>query len=210
MSGREQTGLPLRFIAIIPKFMYNILMTSLRLTLCGLLLVLVPSTALAYVTPEEVLSEEDLSVRFFEPPPSRRSIPDQQEASRLEAQQRREQIQQELYNQQNGTADAGQAQQENEEVLHGAAPEAPAMPAVQQQSQSGLSEREQRILERISVRQENGGYVLQQAGNTVETLHGGAPLAETGPATVVATLAILVAGSITLRRMGQMQAMKRS
>lgn len=54
--------------------------------LCAIVVTL-PLTANAYMSPEDVLDDENLTTQFFEPPPSRRSIPDvlkrQQELSAM-------------------------------------------------------------------------------------------------------------------------------
>lgn len=72
----------------------------------------------------------------------------------------------------------------SDDGLHGAAPE-----------ESGLTPREERILQRIGNRLDSSAaYVPQQE----EALHSGAPLAHTGPESVIALAVVLVAMGVTL------------
>lgn len=179
---------------------------------------MMPLAAHAYVMPEEVLDEGDFSTRFFEPPPSRRDMEAVAEEQRLRSAQRREAEQAAIMPQPEPT----------EEVMRGAAPEQSMsdsdiqklIDAIQQLQESGNSSaaetdsvpssenmRDQRALERIKVQREaaeaaerEAYYRMLVGDSTKEALHSGAPLSETGPATVLITLAIAGAIAETYRR----------
>lgn len=171
-----------------------------------------PLTAHAYLTPDEVLYEDDFSARFYEPPPSAREVDAVAEQQRLNSAQRREA---EL---------AALNESEDDETTHAAAPdEEPA----EEENAGGMSDldqlldalerlqeiqgaapaatatrssEEERLLQRLKDREEQDTRDAWLNSIGGETLHSGAPLSETGPATVLITLAIAGAIGETWRR----------
>lgn len=138
-------------------------------------------TAIAYLTPEEVLFHEDLYV-----PPSPRDVDARVEAQRQRSEARRNAEQADL-----DPAPEPVEEPMEEEPTHGAAPD-------EEDDVSDELNRELlqtiRILNRINQDQEQF-YI---GGD--EPTHGGAPLAPTGAGTVLAVLATLGAVFVTYRR----------
>lgn len=185
--------------------------------ICSLCL---PMTAHAYLTPDEVLNEGDFSTRFYEPPPSKREVEERVEEQQERSAERREAEQAALQG------------DDEEEPTHGAAPDESSdsdsdfdefMEAFQewQDMQNGDDEPthdaapdepvdadavEQRLLNRLRERDEDGraaayeAWIMGQQGQT----HGGAPLSQTGPATVVAVIIGALAIGETWRRVRKM------
>jgi hypothetical protein len=186
-----------------------------HLPLAGLMtvLTLAPLSAAAYVTPDEALDDETYTTRFYEPPPSTREIDEQVEAQRLRSAERRDAEQ-----------DAIKPQPEpTEEELHEAAPEEEEetdidklielIKAIQGASSSSASSAPavpfaedpvtQRLFLRLQAQKEAAArqdFIQNLLGGEGETLHSGAPLTETGPATVLVTLAVAGAIGETWRR----------
>lgn len=184
--------------------------------------VAMPLTAHAYLTPDDVLYEDDFSARFFEPPPSKRTLSSVVEQQQMRSAQRREA---EL-------AALNEPEPEEEETMHGAAPEEEssgsggggggsgdydelldALERLQNMQNNAATTtttrdaEDERLLQRLRDReaQENREAWTQAFGG--ETLRSGAPLSETGPATVLVTL--LIAGAIgeTWRRVRKAEKM---
>lgn len=175
--------------------------------LSGLLLSLafVPSTALAYVSPEEVISQDSNNTRFVPPPPLNTS--DAVDAQQKKSADRRAAEQAKIIG--NGLSQDETATEE--ETTHEAAPamdgdlneflqklnaKLDAEEAEKAANEEARKNQDARILERLRANQELSGdstvYVPSQ-----ESLHSGAPLADTGMSTGVATLlAMLAVGSV--------------
>lgn len=150
------------------------MMHSRRLSLIGSAVIglLLPMSAVAYVTPDQALFE-DAFMNNFEPPPSTRGTSNRVSQQAETSAERREREQAEYF--------AAQRGESTEDELHGAAWEEEdssenadledAIWALQQTiddmkanpSSSGVSAREQRILDRVAAQQE-------------EQLRSGAPL----------------------------------
>jgi len=190
--------------------------------------VLSPLTAHAYLPPEDVLNDDDFSATYYSPPPSQREIDAVMEAQRERSAARREAEQAALQKEGEDPEDdelhsaaddeeedddeaasdlealieALQGLQEDDDDLHGAAGEE------EEDNTSALTTeelREQRLLERIRQQQLDAQRAAQYGWMTAglgagETLHSGAPLSETGPATVLIVLAIAGAIGETWRR----------
>lgn len=176
-------------------------------------LVLSPAVALAYVTPDEGLNDDTLTTRFFAEPPSKRDIEDIQKQQQLTSAERRAA---EL------KAVMPQPAQAPEE-LHSAAPEEPqsdldkmieliqllqnnqaqSQPTTQTDARAELDPVSQRLLIRAEAQAaaaERAALIQSIVGSNEESLHSGAPLAESGPATVLTVLALAAAGAETWRR----------
>lgn len=190
-----------------------------RFLLAGLTLLLTalqPLNAYAYLTPEDVMNEDDLSTRFLAPPPSRRSMQDVQQAQRERSALQREEGLEEA------KRESGSLPEE-EENMHGAAPEESEeqtdiqkliealerMEAeeggedVAEEDTSSLDPRDERLLERLKEQQEQERIRKQYAAymaNSDGNMHSGAPLSDTGPATVITVLAVAAAIGETWRR----------
>lgn len=188
-----------------PLFLTVLLLTS------GLL----PLSAAAYVTPEEILDDESYTTRFYDEPPSRRSTQDEVARQQAESAERREA-------EQNALNPQSEPEPSEEENLHGAAPEEesdidkliqlvellqqgqqPAQPS----PESEIDPVDARLLERIKDRQDAAARaaVLDELLGDSEQLHSGAPLADTGPAAVIVTLAVTGALGETWRRVRKAQ-----
>lgn len=146
------------------------------------LALLMPLPAAAYLTPEEVLFDDDI---YVDAPPNARNAEAARDAQEAEYRARAEAEQ----NAQTSSDDGD---------LHGAA----GMEEPVTDAPDGLTEEERRnarILERIEQNRAQNGVVLQGNAHD-ETLHGGAPLASTGAGTIVTMLALAAAIGLTLRR----------
>lgn len=175
-------------IAIHIQMLYNNMMS--RFLLAGLTLigsVMLPLAAHAYMSPEEVLYEEGTSGRFVPPPPSKRETADRKAAQQEQSAQRRAREQAAAFG-------SGSSMQSSSQAAHEAAPE-PTDVTDEPVTLTPEQMRDQRILDRIKEAQLRAAF-----GGDDETLHGGAPLSETGPATVLITLAIAGAIGETWRR----------
>jgi|GEM_PF-2890564 len=169
----------------------------------------VPLTVHAeYVPPDDVLYDEEFSTRFYNPPPTKRDVQDVKTTQRETSAARRESEQAALW----GTAE--------DDTTHAAAPEEPKasdsgtdpdMAAILEKLEAlenGQNEptaediRKERILNRIEVQQAQASYDahLKALIGSQQTLHSGAPLSDTGPATVIVVLLLAGAGFETLRR----------
>lgn len=184
------------------------MMSRFLLTIVSLLSsAIMPLTAHAYLTPDQVLDDEDFSARFYEPPPSKREIDDVVREQQERSAERRE-------------AEWAAAHPEEEDATHEAAPDEEMtdedsdiedlIKALEQYNsdQAAADEevaddsvtltagekRDMRLLERLRGRDAADVIAAQ------ETLHSGAPLTPTGPTTVLVTLAVAAAIGETWRR----------
>lgn len=182
---------------------------------------LLPGTASAYVLPEEVLDAETASVRLLEPPPAARHVPDIQREQAAKSAARRQAALDTLRDE-NAAAretaidgDDGAADAEEGEGQTGTVP----VDAVQLESvlraleelknkeaaATGRDVRDERTLQRIRLQQEQSKIRVQVAQeldvlrDREEALHSGAPLADTGPASLLAAMAVFAAIVLTLR-----------
>lgn len=178
----------------------------------GLLLmgIVAPQDASAYIPPEDLLNNQDFSIRFLEAPPSRRSIREIVDEQAERSAERR--------------AAAFQAEYESQ---HPAAPEDPAadngettddptqldaildaidrLKSEEEGIEGNVTDediRNARILQRIEENQQRG------SGYGDESLHSGAPLTDTGPATTVAVTGLLAAALWTLKRASKTHAVR--
>lgn len=187
-------------LAIFIEFLYNTLMTSTHtIRILALSTLFIPSIALAYTTPEEVLNGGGF-------PPLYTMNPGMTNDERVAAQQA------------SAAAWRDSEQQKNYDAQHPAAPAAPA-PAADQSSSKGELDKMLEVLQ--ALKEVNGGATqtgplsdeqlraqrtlarvqqnqLQAQLNaqilaSQETLHSGAPLADSGPATWIAF--VLMAGA---------------
>lgn len=191
-----------------------------HLTTSGLILslALIPLSASAYITPDQALDEQTLTTRFLAPPPSGRAIPDVIEQQRLESEQRR-----------NAALDAikpKSSSSASSQDLHGAAPaenqtdidkmiELVKLLQTSQNSSAaagtthnGLDPVTQRLLIRVQAQQaenEREALIRSLVGENGGTLHSGAPLTESGPATILIALAAIGAIAETWRRVRKAQ-----
>ncbi len=140
---------------------------------------LLPTTGHAYLTPEDVLYGNTGTV---DAPPNARGARAARAAQEAEYDARREQDDVD-------SAPAEEPEEESmeepDEVLHGAPPA---------EEESALTPEEMRVLERM---RDNDSVILSAPGT--EVLHGGAPLADTGPETIIAMLLGACAIGWTLR-----------
>lgn len=178
-------------------------------TLIGFLL---PMSAQAYVPPNEVLTDENVYEGFMLPP-TKRTVQQRAEEQRLKSQQRREAEQagilggddEEMPAEEEETdATVDETDPDLEDILQSL--EESLMLFTEQQN-STEAKRRQRLLDRIETEQQLNGAagVEYQYGNgtLASQLHGGAPLAPTGPASIVAGLCLLAAGLWTVMRAGR-------
>lgn len=206
-------------------------MRTYRLSLLlGTALLLLPATAGAYVSPEDILFSPDFSL-----PPSPRGAEQRVELQRQQSADRRA----DMFNQLHGAAPddteglpAGATgapdfldiqqilellqQEQGTDVMRNAAGEDPTETSdktaadgeeewMEGDVSSGLSPREARILDRVE-RNRELGRVLSD-GDVIETMHGGAPLSHTGPGLMIAGTALLCGAAWTLARPGKATAM---
>ncbi|MBI3336715.1 hypothetical protein HYZ98_04090 [Candidatus Peregrinibacteria bacterium] len=156
-------------------------MSILLLTVTALI-TLHPVTTYAYVTPEEVLFQND----FFFPPTNRNA----DERARAREEERLENLSQ---RQQKDLAERNPTKSPSlEEVL---ASLADAIESIDNRTASPDEKRDVRVLDRIERRQ----------ASVPQTLNSGAPLAPTGTGTFIATGTIVAAALWTLRRARRMQ-----
>lgn len=170
-----------------------------------------PLTALAYISPEEVLDDENMTTQFFSPPPSRRSVQDvlkrQQELSAM----RREAELALVKPQPAAEAETNEPEPESsgndidkliqliqllqEDGGHNAAQE-------EEDANSGLSMTDERLLDRIHERQEAASRqaMIEALLGEDTTMHSGAPLTDSGPMSYVAVALMGLAVCETWRR----------
>ena len=179
---------------------------------------LVPVAAGAYVTPEDMLEEGTMSTRFFTPPPTAREAESIVEAQNKRAAERRAAQMSSVVG--NGISSSS-ASSKASEATHEAASELTGIEALIQALQgltgtagateTPLATEDQRIIERIRAQQEeeerNAAYE-QYGWSDGETLHSGAPLSDTGPATTIALLVIAAAVTFTILRAWNMEHIK--
>ena len=182
MSNGKLKALSILAIAECNILMYNSMMSFILLTVATLL-ALSPITSSAYVTPEEVLFQNE----FFFPPTGR----DADERVRAQKEDRLDKF---LERQKKDLAERNPAESPSlEEVL---ASLADAIGSIDKGKTMTSEEKQDiRILERIERRQTS----------LPQTLNSGAPLAPTGAGTFIATGAIAAAALWTLRRARRMQ-----
>jgi len=163
------------------------------------LVLLMPLPAHAYLTPEEVLEEED----YVTPPPNARNAKAARAAQEAE------------YDARDAEAAAAEEEEEEEEAaagetpgsntiddLHGSAEDEEVIDWEETGGDLDADERrDERVLSRVERQRLDdmaAGVVLH--GSAPEPLHGGAPLAPTGMGTVVSLLAGAAAIGYTLRK----------
>lgn len=191
------------------------------LTTTGLLLslVLMPLSAEAYITPEEALNQDTLSTRFLPPPPTLSEIPSVIEQQRLNSELRRQAALDAIKPHSSSSASS--------EDLHGAAPAQDQtdldkmieLIKLVQSGQSssgspgntgaGLDPVTQRLLIRVQAQQaqaERDALIQSLVGQDGQTLHSGAPLTSSGPATILIALAAVGAIAETWRRVRKTEA----
>lgn len=206
-------------------------MRTYRLSLLlGTALLLLPTAAGAYVSPEDILFSPDFSL-----PPSPRGAEQRVEMQRQQSADRRA----DMFNQLHGAAPdsteglpAGATgapdfldiqqilellqQEQGSDVMRPAAGENPAETPdgaeadpegewTEGAAPSGLTAREARILDRVERNRELGRVL--SADDVIETMHGGAPLSHTGPGLLMAGTALLCGAAWTLARPGKATAM---
>ncbi|MBI5793917.1 hypothetical protein HZA87_02400 [Candidatus Uhrbacteria bacterium] len=165
--------------------------------LLALSLLALPTTAAAYLSPEEVLFSD--SGQMYEAPPNHRTTGDRIDSQMLTSAERRKQEQAINY--------ANQHPALPEEPVHAAPPEEPkpatledVLSAMQQtleklgspEAQSDTSAEEMDA--GMSIDSWEDPSTVQSAGDSTEVLHSGAPLNASGPGMWVA--AIAVAGAV--------------
>lgn len=189
------------------------MMTSFLLS-AGILLasMMLPLSAHAYVSPEEALYDD--SYRFFEPPPSTRETKERAAAQRETSAERRErELQAAIEESKQAQEPTIAATDDEDEPLYGAAPTDASSPQLEEIFQelqelkelqnSPEARAQRRLLERIE--QSRLEDDLRSAASLHvpgygEPLRSGAPLADTGPATVIGAVVIGAAGLWTWRR----------
>lgn len=175
--------------------------------------VAMPLTADAYMSPEDVMNDENMTTQFFAPPPSRRTIQDvlrrQQELSALRREAELALVkpqpaaEAEVVATEPEPASSGNdidkliqlIQLLQNEDGHSAAPD-------EEGTDSGLSITDERLLERIHARQEAASRqaMIQALLGEDTTMHSGAPLSDTGPMSYVAVALMGLAVCETWRR----------
>lgn len=151
---------------------------------------LIPGVAFAYLSPEEVLSS-DQNAGFYDPPPSPREAEAAQAAQQSSDAERRR-LEQEALFQKSSMSSAG-----SDDALHGAAPET---------DPASLSTTDQRILERVKAQQMQAEIEARaQVLASQQSLHGGAPLANSGPASIVIAFVMAGAGIWTIWKARRME-----
>lgn len=177
-------------IAISHKNNYNTMMRRLLLTTATIALgSLLPLQGLAYEPPEDVLFQPEDETQGFilQPPPSRREINSVVEEQQRRSAQRRAQQQQALVNQSSSAATAEEEEEaegdvevpaELEEILRSLEEE---ITSLREENESAEARRRDRIVGRIDANQDTL-HGAAPAFEMDETMHSGAPLADTGPA----------------------------
>lgn len=192
------------------KILYHTMMRSS--VIIGLLLmgIVAPQDASAYIPPEDLLNNQDFSLRFLEAPPSRRSIRDVIDEQAERSAQRRAAAFEAEYESQHPAAPEDPSA-DNQEATESPTQLDAILDAIDRlkNEEEGTTEnvtdediRNARILQRIEANQKRGG----DYGN--ESLHSGAPLTDTGPATTVAVTGLLAAALWTLKRASKTHAVR--
>ncbi len=166
----------------------RILLTLLALALFA------PLPAHAYLTPEEVLEEEDLVA----PPPNARGAAAARAAQEAEYDAR---AAEEAATEEDTANDNGVPDGNTIDDLHGSADEEEMIDW--ESDDAGLNaeeRRDERVLDRVERNRLDDQGVILHGSATDEPLHGGAPLAPTGSGTIVAVLLIAGAIGYTLRK----------
>jgi hypothetical protein len=177
--------------------------------------ILMPVAAYAYTTPDEVLDDDTFSARFFEAPPSRRNIADVLREQELRSAQRRQEEQSKLVKIQPESDDDSMhaAAPENSgplndediqaliEALNNSADDEDDKTDDEDEDDEDLEGEELRDA-RILARVKNRDSLYADNG---EPLHSGAPLADTGPATILIAVAVVGAIGETWRRVRKME-----
>ena len=188
------------------------MMTRKTTLLMAFILIALPQSALAYLSPEDVLLNRELYL-----PPSAREAQDRSSLQAQETAARREREQQRAFEQQNPTPAADVI----EEPLHGAAPQQPSVPdgyiavpinstyngqqvygsAPDQNSQDTANLellRTVRLLDRVNQNQATATTTAQFQG---QTLHSGAAnLAPSGAGTVMGLMVLLCTAFAIVRK----------
>jgi len=155
-----------------------------------------PIPAYAYLTPEEVLQNED----FVTPPPNARGAKAARAAQEAQYDARAAE-EAAATDAQTGT-DTNQAPANGTvDDLRGSAPEEETIDWTTD-TQTAQQRYDERVLQRVERNRLNGtagGEVILHGSASDEPLHGGAPLAPTGMGTIVAVLAIVGSVIVTLR-----------
>jgi hypothetical protein len=200
--------------------MYNTLMTKRHLIrgLC-LTVLLIPTTVLAFQEPEQVLMDQNNQV-YWNPPPSARDTQSTQAAQASSDAALRASEQAAAF------SSSSAPTMESSSSLHGAAGSQPSNDQMQQlinalqklegssastgsdgNAAAALDPVTQRLLLRIKENQMRGQLDAQsQVLASQQSLHGGAPLAGSGPGTTLSLLVVAIAGVWTVwkaRRMGK-------
>lgn len=161
-----------------------------------------PLPAQAYLTPEEVLEEED----FVAPPPNARGAKAARAAQEAEYDERMA-ADNDITAEEEAEEDDGYAPgSDTINDLHGSADEDEVIDW-DTDDESADERHDARVLERVERARldemaRGGGEVILHgsAPGEEDPLHGGAPLAPTGTGTVVAVLAIALSVGVTLRK----------
>lgn len=168
------------------------MMTRTLLTAATLALGLgMTAPAFAYTTPEEALEDGNFSVQYYEKPPTAREAAQRQQEQQERSAAQRAAQQEALF------AD------DEEELMRAAAPDGMAqsdwealLNAIRNLDDGSTDARDARLLERINAQQAAQLHAL----TTQETLHSGAPLSETGPATMAGVLLLLGTALLVIRK----------
>ncbi len=176
-------------------------------------IVAIPLTADAYMSPEDVMDDENLTTQFFAPPPSRRTVQDvlrrQQELSAMRREAELALVKPQPKAEANVAANDPEPASSGSDIdkliqliqllqdedSHSAAP-------AEENPDSGLSVTDERLLERIRARQEaaSRAAMIQALLGDDAVLHSGAPLSDTGPMSFVAVALMGLAVCETWRR----------
>jgi hypothetical protein len=183
------------------------------LTIGTLAVLLMPYGVVAYDPPNETLTNENVYEGFILPP-NRRNVKAQTERQRQESAERRAAEQAAAGFGQGATDEDGNlewADEEEETSDEEASMEdilkslEESISAMNEQQDSTESKRDQRLLERMQLERDIQQLQLQFRGAAPlqSPLHGGAPLAGTGPATIAAAGCLAGAAWWTMRRAGK-------
>lgn len=174
----------------------------MRILLSFLLLAaFVPAPAHAYLTPEEVLQDGD----FVEPPPNARGAKAAREAQEATYDERASAEAAKGVTATEAAEEDGPGSPGSDTIddLHGSADTEDVIDW-NADTATAQERHDERVLERVERNRldemATGGEVILHGSATDEPLHGGAPLAPSGPGTIAAVLAIGAAIGITLRK----------
>ncbi len=166
-------------------------------------IMVLPTAAHAYITPEELLYEDDFSLRFLDEPPSRREIQAAAARQAAESAARREAEQESAFGGSSSSASSiTPVIDPADDDLHGAAPVEPTGDSTLTPEEL----RDQRALERIRDNAAQESYEAQlRALGMDETLHSGAPLSDTGPATWIVSFVVIAAMALTFKKVRSLE-----